>query len=70
MHGAKVENVSSKICHRPCEDLVVLLTEINSLRMVTNNLLDDLDRVVRHTYVHALLYALLIIFVDATFALM
>lgn len=50
--GAKVENVSSEICRHPCEELVELLTEIQGLRIVTNSLLEDLERVVRQTYVH------------------
>ncbi|XP_039894838.1 thrombospondin-2-like isoform X3 [Simochromis diagramma] len=43
--GAKVSNLSSQICLHPCEDLFGLLTEIHGLRVVTNNLLEDLDRV-------------------------
>lgn len=45
--GAKVDNMS-EICRYPCEDLVDLLTEIHGLRIVTNNLLEDLERVVRY----------------------
>lgn len=45
--GVKVSNLSSEICLHPCEDLFGLLTEIHGLRVVTNNLLEDLDRVVR-----------------------
>ncbi|XP_065805514.1 thrombospondin-2-like isoform X1 [Labrus bergylta] len=43
--GVKVENVSSQICRHPCDELVGLLTEIQGLRIVTSNLLEDLDRV-------------------------
>ncbi|TMS22109.1 hypothetical protein E3U43_012374, partial [Larimichthys crocea] len=43
--GAKVDNVSSEICRHPCEDLMGLLTEIQGLRIVTSNLLEDLERV-------------------------
>ncbi|XP_078136081.1 thrombospondin-2-like [Sander vitreus] len=43
--GAKVDNVSSEVCRYPCEDLVGLLTEIQGLRIVTSNLLEDLERV-------------------------
>lgn len=50
--GAKVDNVSSEVCHHPCEELVDLLTEIQGLRIVTGNLLEDLDRVVRHIHAH------------------
>nr|XP_046233654.1 thrombospondin-2-like isoform X2 [Scatophagus argus] len=42
--GAKVDNVS-EICRHPCEELVDLLTEIHGLRIVTNSLLDDLEKV-------------------------
>lgn len=45
--GAEVVNVSPKMCRHPCEELVEVLTEIHGLRIVTSNLLDDLDRVVR-----------------------
>ncbi|XP_024913795.1 suppressor protein SRP40-like, partial [Cynoglossus semilaevis] len=43
--GAKVENVSLEICQHPCKDLVNLLTEIHGLRFVTNNLLEDLEKI-------------------------
>ncbi|XP_068593022.1 thrombospondin-2-like [Cebidichthys violaceus] len=43
--GAKVDNVSSEVCRHPCEELVGLLTEIQGLRIVTSNLLEDLERV-------------------------
>lgn len=46
--GEKVENASFKICRHPCEELTGLITEIHDLRIVTNNLLEDLDRVVRN----------------------
>lgn len=43
-----VENAStSQVCRQPCEDLAGVLTEIEGLRFVTGNLLEDLDRVVR-----------------------
>lgn len=46
--AAKVENAStSQVCRQPCEDLAGVLTEIEGLRFVTGNLLEDLDRVVR-----------------------
>lgn len=44
--GAKVENVSLEICQHPCKDLVNLMTEIHGLRFVTNNLLEDLEKIV------------------------
>ncbi len=47
--GAKVDNVSSEICRHPCEEVLGLLTEIEGLRVATSNLLEDLERVVRHT---------------------
>uniref|UniRef100_UPI0037E8427D thrombospondin-2-like n=1 Tax=Semicossyphus pulcher TaxID=241346 RepID=UPI0037E8427D len=43
--GTKGDNVSSQICRHPCDELVGLLTEIHGLRIVTSNLLEDLDRV-------------------------
>ncbi|XP_035468388.2 thrombospondin-2-like [Scophthalmus maximus] len=43
--GARVDNVSSPICRHPCEELGDLLTEIEGLRIVTSNLLGDLERV-------------------------
>lgn len=48
--GAKVDNVSSEICRHPCDELMGLLTEIHGLRIVTGNLLDDLEKVVRQKY--------------------
>lgn len=43
-----MENAStSQVCRQPCEDLAGVLTEIEGLRFVTGNLLEDLDRVVR-----------------------
>lgn len=48
MGGAEVDKVSSEICRHPCEELMELLTEIQGLRIVTSNLLEDLERVVRH----------------------
>lgn len=50
--GGEVDNVPPKMCRHPCEELVELLTEIQGLRIVTSNLLDDLDRVVRHICAH------------------
>ena len=44
--------MSSEMCRHPCEELVGLLTEIHGLRIVTSNLLDDLERVVRQQ-IHA-----------------
>lgn len=49
--GAKVDNASSEVCRHPCEELLVLLTEIHGLRIVTSNLLEDLERVVRQARV-------------------
>ena len=51
--GEKVENVSFEICRHPCDEVTGLITEIQDLRIVTNNLLEDLDRVVRNN-VHVL----------------
>ncbi|KAM8730454.1 thrombospondin-2-like [Acanthopagrus schlegelii] len=45
--GAKVDNASSEVCRHPCEELLGLLTEIHGLRIVTSNLLEDLERVSR-----------------------
>ncbi|XP_034425869.1 thrombospondin-2-like [Hippoglossus hippoglossus] len=45
--GAKVNNVSSQICRHPCEEVVGVLTEIHGLRIVTGNLLEDLERVTK-----------------------
>lgn len=43
-----MHNVStSQVCRQPCDELVGVLTEIEGLRFVTGNLLEDLDRVVR-----------------------
>lgn len=36
-----------QVCRQPCDDLVGVLTEIEGLRFVTGNLLEDLDRIVR-----------------------
>ncbi|XP_014325859.1 thrombospondin-2-like isoform X1 [Xiphophorus maculatus] len=43
--GAKVYNGSAEMCHHPCDELLDLITEIHGLRIVTNNLLEDLERV-------------------------
>ncbi|XP_047464832.1 thrombospondin-2-like isoform X2 [Mugil cephalus] len=45
--GAKVSNVSAEVCHHPCDELMDLITEIHGLRIVTTNLLEDLERVTR-----------------------
>ncbi|XP_053270331.1 thrombospondin-2 [Pleuronectes platessa] len=45
--SAKVDNVSSQTCRHPCEELVGVLTEIHGLRLVTGNLLEDLERVTK-----------------------
>ncbi|XP_072312538.1 thrombospondin-2-like [Eucyclogobius newberryi] len=37
----------AKVCRQPCDDLLGLFTEIHGLRLVTNGLLDDLDRVAK-----------------------
>lgn len=57
--GAKVDNASSEVCRHPCEELLVLLTEIHGLRIVTSNLLEDLERVVRQARVFNSLMLLL-----------
>lgn len=49
VHAAKVDNASLEICRHPCEELVGVLTEIEGLRIVTSNLLEDLERVVRQS---------------------
>lgn len=57
-------NVStSQVCRQPCDKLVGVLTEIEGLRFVTGNLLEDLDRVVRQirTRPFHLLYVALIV---------
>ncbi|MEQ2267549.1 hypothetical protein XENORESO_007469, partial [Xenotaenia resolanae] len=43
--GAKVLNGSGEMCHHPCDELLDLITEIHGLRIVTNNLLEELERV-------------------------
>lgn len=58
MRGAKVDNVSAEICRHPCEELIDLLTEIQGLRIVTNNLLEDLERVVRQIQIQILVRVL------------
>uniref|UniRef100_A0AAV2LGT2 Thrombospondin-2-like n=1 Tax=Knipowitschia caucasica TaxID=637954 RepID=A0AAV2LGT2_KNICA len=37
----------AEVCRQPCDDLLGLLTEIHGLRLVTNNLLDELERVAK-----------------------
>ncbi|XP_061667105.1 thrombospondin-2-like [Syngnathoides biaculeatus] len=43
--GADVANVTSAVCRHPCQELVQLLADITDMRLVTGNLLEDLDRV-------------------------
>ncbi|KAM6951035.1 thrombospondin-2-like [Aplochiton taeniatus] len=42
--GAKTGGLSSVKCHHSCEELVAVLTELHGLRIVTKNLLSDLQR--------------------------
>nr|XP_061807746.1 thrombospondin-2-like [Nerophis lumbriciformis] len=46
-HNANVVNVTSTVCRHPCQELVQLHADIRDMRLVTGNLLEELDRVVR-----------------------
>lgn len=46
--GAKIyRNGSTEMCRHPCDELLDLISEIHGLRVVTNSLLGDLEKVVR-----------------------
>lgn len=47
---ADMANGTSAVCRHPCKELVQLLADIHDMRVVTGNLLEDLDRVVRLIY--------------------
>ena len=45
--GAEREAGARVTCRQPCEEFLGVLTEIQGLRLVTSNLLEDLQKVVR-----------------------
>ncbi|XP_061911358.1 thrombospondin-2-like isoform X2 [Entelurus aequoreus] len=45
--GAGLANVTSAVCRHSCEDAVQMFAEIHDMRLITGNLLEDLDRVLK-----------------------